>query len=60
MEEKMISRINVEIMAAAKEFGNVSNETHQRNMAKIHGMVAMLSIVTEKDYIITENGLVEK
>lgn len=36
------------------------NESHSRRMERIDGMVEMLSLVTGKEYIVTENGLKEK
>ena len=58
-EEKMLERINREIKFAVSEFTEW-NEVHQYRMKKIEGMVDMLSLVTGKDYIITDSGLAEK
>ena len=61
MIETMVQRINTEISFAKKHYDvSGKDEEHIRNMAKIHGMIEMLEIVTEKKYIIEENGLAEK
>lgn len=56
---KMLERINFKIRYAQENFTEW-NESHFLRMAEIDGMIDMLSIVTGKDYIITENGLKEK
>ena len=56
---KMLERVNFKIKYAHENFTEW-NETHSLRMAEIDGMVDMLSIVTGKDYIITEDGLKEK
>lgn len=55
----MIEQINSKIRDAKENFTEW-NETHERRMAEIYGMIDMLSIVTEKSYVITENGIKEK
>ena len=57
--EKMLERINFKIRYANLKFTEW-NETHFLRMAEIDGMIDMLSIVTGKDYIITDDGLKEK
>ena len=57
--EKMLERINFKIRYANLNFTEW-NETHFLRMAEIDGMIDMLSIVTGKDYIITDDGLKEK
>lgn len=56
---KMLERINFKIQFAHENFTEW-NATHDRRMAEIDGMIDMLSIVTGKDYVITENGLEER
>lgn len=56
---KMLERINFKIRYAKENFTEW-NESHSLRMAEIDGMIDMLSIVTGKDYIITEDGLKEK
>lgn len=56
---KMLERINFKIRYAHENFTEW-NESHSLRMAEIDGMIDMLSIATGKDYIITENGLIEK
>lgn len=56
---KMLERINFKIRYARENFTEW-NTTHERRMAEIDGMVDMLSIVTGKNYVITENGLEER
>ena len=56
---KMLDRINFKIRFAQENFTEW-NAAHERRMAEINGMVDMLSIVTGKDYVITENGLEER
>lgn len=56
---KMLERINFKIRYANENFTEW-NATHERRMAEIDGMIDMLSIVTGKNYIVTENGLEER
>lgn len=56
---KMLERINFKIKYAQENFTEW-NTTHDRRMAEIDGMIDMLSIVTDKEYVITENRLEEK
>lgn len=56
---KMVDRINYKIRLANESFTEW-NEPHQRRMAEIEGMIDMLSIVTGKEYVVTENGLKER
>lgn len=56
---KMLEHINFKIKYAQENFTEW-NTTHDRRMAEIDGMIDMLSIVTDKEYVITENGLEEK
>ena len=55
---KMLERINFKIRYANENFTGW-NEIHDRRMAEIDGMIDMLSMVTGKNYIVTENGLEE-
>lgn len=57
--KKMIERINFKISYAQENFTEW-NASHERRMAEIDGMIDMLSIVTGKEYIITEDELKEK
>ena len=57
--ESFIDEINKNIDMASKEFGGLDN-CPQEKIDIIHAMVAMLSLLTNKDYIITENGIREK
>lgn len=60
MTNEMIKRINEEIAYAKRHFDNNGyDECHARTMQRIYGMLDMLTIVTSKKYIITENGLEE-
>jgi hypothetical protein len=56
---KMLERIDFKIRYAQENFTEW-NETHSLRMAEIDGMIDMLSLVTGKDYVITENGLEER
>lgn len=56
---KMLERINFKIRYAQENFTEW-NESHALLMAEIDGMIDMLSLVTEKDYVVTENGLEER
>lgn len=56
---KMLDRINFKIRFAQENFTEW-NTAHKRRMAEIDGMIDMLSIVTGKDYVITESGLEER
>lgn len=56
---RMIERINKKIKYAHDNFTEW-NESHSLRMAEIDGMIDMLSILTGKNYIITENGLKER
>lgn len=56
---KMLERINFKIKYAQENFIEW-DATHERRMAEIDGMIDMLSIVTNKEYVITENGLEER
>lgn len=56
---KMLERINFKIRYAQENYTEW-NESHALRVAEIDGMIDMLSIVTGKDYVITENGLEER
>lgn len=56
---KMLYRINFKIQYAQENFTEW-NATHEKRMAEIDGMIDMLSIVTGKNYVITESGLEER
>lgn len=56
---KMLERINFKIRYAQENFTEW-NESHTLRMAEIDGMIDMLSLVTGKDYVVTENGLEER
>lgn len=53
---EMLERINFKIRFAQENFTEW-NVAHERRMAEIDGMIDMLSIVTGKEYVVTENGL---
>ena len=55
----MIDRINSKITYAKENFTQWDN-LHSIRMARIEGMIEMLSIATGKNYIITEDGLKEE
>ena len=55
----MIERINSKITYAKENFTQWDN-LHSIRMARIEGMIEMLSIATGKNYIITEDGLKEE
>ena len=57
--ESFIDEINKNIDMTSKEFGGLDN-CPQEKIDIIHAMVGMLSLLTNKDYIITENGIKEK
>lgn len=59
LEQKMIDRINNRIKFTVSSFTEW-NPSHERRMVRIEGMVDMLTLVTGKEYIITENGLIER
>ena len=61
MEEKMIERIKLEIERAKEHYQCYGwNESHQRRLEKIDGMLDMLTIVTGKDYYYNADGLHER
>ena len=55
----MIERINSKITYEKQNFTRLDN-LHSLRMARIKGMVEMLSIATGKNYIIAEDGLKEE
>lgn len=58
---EMVEKINAKIKRANETFKITGwNHSHELRMATIDGMVDMLVIITGKDYVITENGLVER
>ena len=62
MEEiigKILERINFKIRYAQENFTEW-NESHSLRMEEIDGMIDMLSIVSGKSYVVTENGLEER
>ena len=59
MTEQMIKKINEEINVA-KLYYDLYKENDQRTLAKVRGMIEILSSVTGKEYLSTENGLMEK
>lgn len=56
---KMLERINFKIKYAQENFTEW-NAAHEIRMSEIDGMIDMLSIVTGKEYVITESGLEER
>lgn len=60
MENKMIEVINCEIEMADKLYSGKQDEAHNIRMARIFGMIQMLQIATEKQYLITKNGIIER
>lgn len=60
MEKKMIERINQEIEFCKRFYETATRETHNVNIARLNGMIEMLSLVTGKKYYFDENGLHEK
>lgn len=59
LEQKMIDRINNQIKITMSYFTEW-NPSHERRMARIDGMVDMLTLVTGKEYVVTESGLIER
>lgn len=59
LEQKMINKINNQIKITMSLFTEW-NPSHERRMERIDGMVDMLTLVTGKEYVITENGLSER
>lgn len=58
---EMIKKINKEIEKANEAFKTTGwDHSHELRMATINGMVDMLTMLTGKEYIITENGLIER
>ena len=56
----MLSRINKEIERVKKHYEQKGwDNAHERNLAKVHGMLEMLEVVTGKCYIFDENGVTE-
>lgn len=59
--EKMVERIEKAIERTKEYYERRGwNETHEKHLAKINGMIEMLKIVTEKEYYFDENGLHER
>lgn len=57
---EMIEKINAKIQRANESFKYTSwSQSHALKMERIDGMIDMLVMITGKNYIITENGLVE-
>ena len=60
MVNKMIEKINSKIERANESFKTTGwNQSHALKMERIDGMIDMLAMITGKEYVITENGLVE-
>ena len=60
MLEKMISEINKEIERTKEYYErNGWDNGHEKNLARINGMIKMLEIATGKSYTFDENGLTE-
>ena len=59
LEAEIKDFINVKIQRAVESFTEW-NEAHSRRMAEIDGMVEVLSILTQKEYIVSESGLEER
>ena len=58
---EMVKKINAKIARANESFKTTGwNQSHALKMERINGMIDMLVMITGKDYIITENGLVER
>lgn len=58
-EEEVKEFINVKIQRAVESFTEW-DEAHLRRMAEIDGMVEVLSILTKKEYTVSESGLEER
>ena len=56
----IVDKVDVGAIRYAQENFTEWNAAHDRRMAEIDGMTDMLSIVTGKEYVITENGLEER
>ena len=59
LEQKMVDKINKQIGITMSLFTEW-NPSHERRMERIDGMIDMLTLVTGKEYIITEKELIEK
>ena len=58
---KMVDKINSRIERANESFKVTGwNQSHALKMERIDGMIDMLSMLTGKNYVITENGLIEE
>lgn len=58
-EKQVLQRINMEIKLAANYYKTMGIQDRFR-LLKIDGMLIALSIMTGKEYIITEEGAIEK
>lgn len=58
LENRIINKINKKIKIAMSLFTEW-NPSHERRMERIEGMVDILALVTGKEYIVTEEGLIE-
>lgn len=56
---EMIERINLKIKLTKENFTEW-NPAHERRVGEIEGAIEMLSIVTGKNYVVTESGLEER
>lgn len=61
MVDKMINRINIEIQRAVMHF-NLHGMTHSHDLmlARIDGMIEILSLITGKQYYFDETGIHEQ
>ncbi|OLA94851.1 MAG: hypothetical protein BHW64_01760 [Candidatus Melainabacteria bacterium LEY3_CP_29_8] len=59
LEQKMVDKINKQIGITMSLFTEW-NPSHERRMERIDVMIDMLTLVTGKEYIITEKELIEK
>lgn len=61
MEKQMIEKINALIERANEIFKETGwDHSHELRLARIDGMVEMMTMITGKDYVVTESGIKEK
>ena len=61
METKMIEKINLLLEIARDNFKQTGwSKSHELKMARIDGMIEMLSMVTGKEYVITSDGFLKE
>lgn len=60
IEEKMLKAINEFVNFSKINYdANGWNKTHELNMSQLAGMISMLTLVTDKEYVLSENRVKE-